>query len=328
MSVIGSQLVGLNVNPGRLTVTFTCLICNGIPSIIVGILYGPVLSLETVSCVVTGFTSILARTTTGLPSCNTNGPAFAGFTIDSPNGAPSYGPVIYTLPPVTVNGSSPKPTLTVVSPIKLSAPHVPASACASPHSFTPGKSPESPGGHLQRHRLQALLAVFAAHRDRQRRQPTRLDVRRTRRQSRPERQRRTAFRAPTRPRGDLEARGRHGDFTGAGGSAADHGVNTDVVVYVPHNAGVANGALAVPKNSSFTSLTGNCGISSNVVVNWPVSAFGSTLPRELDEDPLAGSSATRYIAIKLPNGFSNAPRSSAAPPNTPSLPVRLPTTVS
>ena len=31
------QLVGLNVNPGLLIVTFTCLICSGIPSSICGI---------------------------------------------------------------------------------------------------------------------------------------------------------------------------------------------------------------------------------------------------------------------------------------------------
>jgi hypothetical protein len=37
------QLVGLNWNPGRVIVAFTCWICNGIPSKIAGILYGPLL---------------------------------------------------------------------------------------------------------------------------------------------------------------------------------------------------------------------------------------------------------------------------------------------
>ena len=34
---IGSQLVGLNVKPGRSIVTLTCLICSGIPSMMCGI---------------------------------------------------------------------------------------------------------------------------------------------------------------------------------------------------------------------------------------------------------------------------------------------------
>ena len=46
-----------------------------------------------VRAAVSGFTSIFALTTTGRPSCRSNGPAFAGFTIDRPNGAPLYGPV-------------------------------------------------------------------------------------------------------------------------------------------------------------------------------------------------------------------------------------------
>ena len=58
------QFVGLNVKPGRLIVTFTCLICSGMPSRIVGILYGPSLSLVTVSAAVIGLTWIFARTST------------------------------------------------------------------------------------------------------------------------------------------------------------------------------------------------------------------------------------------------------------------------
>ena len=100
----------------------------------------------TVNAAVSELTSIFARTTTGRPSCRSNGPAFAGLTIDKPNGAPSYGPVIYTLPPVTLNGSLPKPTLTIVSPINDSGPHVPAFASVSPHSFTPERIPDTPGG--------------------------------------------------------------------------------------------------------------------------------------------------------------------------------------
>ena len=53
------QFVGLNVNPSRPMVTFTCLICSGIPSRIVG--SG---SLVTVNAAVWGSTSIFARTIT------------------------------------------------------------------------------------------------------------------------------------------------------------------------------------------------------------------------------------------------------------------------
>src|ERR1700733_9291294 len=93
--LIGSQLVGLKVNPGRSIVTLTCLICNGIPSRIVGILYGPSLSLVTVRAAVAGLTSTFARTTrqshagclAGVFS-RSNGPALAGLTMLNPNGAP------------------------------------------------------------------------------------------------------------------------------------------------------------------------------------------------------------------------------------------------
>ena len=82
----GLQFVGLNVNSGRLIETFTCLICNGIPSRMCGIAYGPDGSVVIVNAAVVGSTSIFARTITFPRS---NGPAFAGFTIDRPYGAPS-----------------------------------------------------------------------------------------------------------------------------------------------------------------------------------------------------------------------------------------------
>ena len=58
------QFVGLNVKFGRLIVTLTCWICSGMPSRMVGILYGPESSLVIVSAAVIGFTSIFALTTT------------------------------------------------------------------------------------------------------------------------------------------------------------------------------------------------------------------------------------------------------------------------
>src|ERR1700733_2042103 len=107
-----------------------------------GIAYGPDGSVLIVSAAVVGFTSIFALTIT----CpRLNGPATAGLTIDRPYGAhsgvpgvqgplPLYGPVTYTFPPVTLYGFPPRPTLTIVSPIKLSAPHAPSLACGSPHN--------------------------------------------------------------------------------------------------------------------------------------------------------------------------------------------------
>ena len=61
---------------------------------IVGILYGPALSLVIVSAAVIGSTSIFAHDHNhtrddSLVSSRSNGPAFAGLTIDRPNGAPS-----------------------------------------------------------------------------------------------------------------------------------------------------------------------------------------------------------------------------------------------
>src|ERR1700733_13925295 len=53
---------------------------------------------------------------------------------------------MYTLPPVTVYGWPPTPTLTVVSPIRLSGPHVPALACASSQGVTLDSVASRPGG--------------------------------------------------------------------------------------------------------------------------------------------------------------------------------------
>ena len=84
----------------------------------------------------------------------------------SPNGAPAYFSVRSTLPPVTLNGSLPRPTLTIVSPIPDSGPEVPAFAWASGHSGTPLSIPETRGG-MEPHALHVLLAVFAGDRRRQ-----------------------------------------------------------------------------------------------------------------------------------------------------------------
>src|ERR1700684_3527207 len=75
-----------------------------------------------------------------------NGPATVGITTDRPNGAPAYGPVMNTLPPVSVKGSLPSPAVAVACPIRLSAPQVPCAACGSGPSFREESSAARPGG--------------------------------------------------------------------------------------------------------------------------------------------------------------------------------------
>src|SRR5271166_1232351 len=132
-----SQLVGLNMNSGRLTSTSIVFSLNGTPSMLCG--SG---SLVTVSCAVLGFTLIVERTTT-LP--RSNGPAFAGTTIERPNGAPLYGPVRYTGPD-SHSGSVPAPEATVAVPICDADEHVPSAACGSPQSATFESIPARPAG--------------------------------------------------------------------------------------------------------------------------------------------------------------------------------------
>src|ERR1019366_3849262 len=116
------------MNPDRSIVTLTVLIRSGTPSTSCG--NG---SLVVVICAVFGLMAIVARTTT-FPRLN--GPATAGVTMDSPNGAPLYGPVRYTRP-VSHNGSEPAPAATWSCPIRLASPHSPLDACGSGHCSTP-----------------------------------------------------------------------------------------------------------------------------------------------------------------------------------------------
>src|SRR5665213_1203897 len=105
----GTQSVALNINPGRFTSTTTLRSLIGTLSTTCG--NAP---LETVNAAVCGSMAMLARTTT-FPKWN--GPAFAGTTIERPNGWPLYGPVRYTRPSVIANGSSPGTTTANVVPI-------------------------------------------------------------------------------------------------------------------------------------------------------------------------------------------------------------------
>ena len=86
-----AQLVGLNMKSGRSMSTVTRCKRNGTPKTICGSAYGPVSSVVIVRSEVVGSTLILARTTT---RPRLNGPATAFVTMLSPNGAPSYGPVM------------------------------------------------------------------------------------------------------------------------------------------------------------------------------------------------------------------------------------------
>src|SRR5690242_8496591 len=113
--------------------TLTSLTWIGMPSRIVG--NG---SVVTTRSAVVGSTWIAALTTT-VPRLY--GPVTAGTTTDKPNGSPPYGPVRYTLPPVTYSGLGPGPAATVVSPIWLAAEQVPCAACGSPHNGTSFKEP-------------------------------------------------------------------------------------------------------------------------------------------------------------------------------------------
>ena len=80
-NALGSQLVGLNMNPGRSITASTVRRSVGTPSMICG--SG---SVVTVTCAVCGSISIFARVMT-VPRLN--GPAITCVTIDRPNGAPS-----------------------------------------------------------------------------------------------------------------------------------------------------------------------------------------------------------------------------------------------
>src|SRR5262249_23920640 len=88
-------------------------------------------------------TNSLERTVT-VP--RSNGPATAGETISNPNGSPPEGPVMNTFPPVSVNGSLPKPATAVASPIWLCGGHPSLLACAAEHNATLDNNAALPGG--------------------------------------------------------------------------------------------------------------------------------------------------------------------------------------
>src|SRR4029077_10530450 len=101
-------------------------------------------TLSTVTRAVVGSTLIVARVTT-VPRLN--GPAVAGTAIESPYGAPLYGPVRNT-GPANWNGVEPDPAVTAATPILLASAQVPALASASPHSATAGIAADRPSGSI------------------------------------------------------------------------------------------------------------------------------------------------------------------------------------
>src|SRR5918999_2500811 len=121
----GPHDVGLSVNPGRLMSTLIDRNLTGTPLTIVG--NG---SDTTVMWASTGSTCIACRTTT-MP--RSNGPAITRTAVESPNGAPLYGPVKDTDPSMK-NGFEPGPAPTVAVPMRDSIPQGPAFARASGQS--------------------------------------------------------------------------------------------------------------------------------------------------------------------------------------------------
>src|SRR4029077_7628323 len=100
-------------------------------------------------------------------------------------------------------------------------------------------------------------------------------------------------------------------------SGADHGIRSDVVVYVPQPVGVASSPRGPPKKCSFNKLNGNCGFSLNTPVTWPVTGPGVRFPGIFPTPPVAGSSITIYPANNVWNGFSFCAARYTEPCNTP-----------
>jgi hypothetical protein len=119
VTAVGVQFVGLNVKSGRLTFTLTCLICKGMPSMIVGIANGePDGSVVIVNAAVMRVDFDLRA--------DDDRPAFlqverAGLRgvhdREAERGALIRAGDVDTFTTRDVNGSPPTPTETIVSPI-------------------------------------------------------------------------------------------------------------------------------------------------------------------------------------------------------------------
>src|SRR5437764_9779311 len=72
-----------------------------------------------------------------------------------------------------------------------------------------------------------------------------------------------------------------------------HGVNSEVVAYVPHLPGVLTEARPSSKKCSLRSSKGSWGVFANVDVSWPVIGSGVTLPASLTRIPSFSSLISR-----------------------------------
>src|ERR1700709_537817 len=100
---------------------------------------------------------------------------------------------------------------------------------------------------------------------------------------------------PARPRGPEG---------GSAPSGLDHGVRVEVVVLVPQVRGVVRAAPSPLKKCRSMSSRGSCGLSVKVALSCPVVGSGVTLPASLVTMPVSSSSIARYMAVRLPKGFS------------------------
>ncbi len=92
-----------------------------------------------------------------------------------------------------------------------------------------------------------------------------------------------------------------GDSAGGPDSGADHGVSVLFVVNVPHDCGVASGALGPPFSVKVKSPTGCCGDSGNDAVNAPVTGSTVVVPGTLMTIPEFGARNCRNNRTRLPS---------------------------
>ena len=302
---------------------------------LVGIEYGePGGSVVIVIAAVNGSSSILPRTTTQSHAgwlffvfARSNGPAFAGTSNVRPNGAQ---------PAVTDRAA----TAAVVGAgeIELPAgdrerlvadtntdrrfadlavfPAQPFIRARFGAQFDTRQHTRQARRQLRHDRLQVLFAVFTVHRHRQRRERTRLDVRRTRVHSRVERQARTRTRATARTVIDLEGRFR-GDRTVAVPRREHRRRRVR-----PAARGCRQRCAFAAEEVQFEVFEREIGRVLERRDDLPRLRFSGTSPVSLIGSPRSG---LRRSCTSRPGSRTG---SRPATPDTPSLPVRVPTTVS
>src|ERR1039458_5291869 len=188
---------------------------------------------------------------------------------------------MYTLPPVTRNGSAPGPVSTRTSPISLSGPQVPAFACGSSHSLTFESIPNRPGGICTRNPF--------------------------RNSSESERPKESVNGLNSPARSLVVSAANDGLNCGpkqfsstsnvlvgvtSGVNGELHGVRSTVVVAGPHVREVESVARSAPWRVSWNSENGSCGVFSNVVVIWPVCWLICPVPSSLTMTPSSPSPTT------------------------------------